>query len=185
MTRYRRWGGLRAVCLAGLAGLAAQSCGYALAGRGNSLPAYVKTIGVPPFVNQSTLPDVDRVVTQAVQAEFQSRGRYRVVPDETGVDAVLHGTITSVTTRPSAFTADRQVSRYIVVVTAKVEFIDKHANDKVLWSNPSAQFQDEYPVTTGAATGDPSAFLRQDASALDRLAKNFARTIVTSILEAF
>jgi Lipopolysaccharide-assembly len=174
-----------ATAVMGLVGLASASCGYALAGRGNALPAYVRTIGIPPFVNQSTLPDVDRVITDAVQAEFQSRGRYRVVPDATGVDAVLLGTITSVSTRPSAFTADRQVSRYIVTVTAKVEFIDKHANDKVLWSNPSAQFQDEYPVTTGAATGDPSAFLREDASALDRLAKSFARSIVTSILEAF
>lgn len=185
MTRSASTTMWRAAGLAGLMGFASVSCGYALAGRGNSLPAYVKTIGVPSFVNQSALPDVDRVVTDAVRQELQGRGRYRVVPDDTGVDALLLGTITNVNTRPSAFTADRQVARYIVTVTAKVEFIDKHANDKVLWSNPSARFQDEYPVSTGAATGDPSAFLREDASALDRLAKSFARTIVTSILEAF
>ncbi len=41
---------------AGRVGLAGRvvSCGYALAGRGNALPATIKIIGVPQFVNQST-----------------------------------------------------------------------------------------------------------------------------------
>ncbi len=99
-------------------------CGYALAGRSNSLPAYIKSIGVPEFINQSTTPDIDRVLTEAVRAEFQSKGRYRVQPEGTGVDAVLTGTVTSVALQPVQFTADRQVSSYSIIVTANVEFKD-------------------------------------------------------------
>ena len=58
--------------------------------------------------------------------------------------------------------------------------------DKVLWSNPSMQVRDEYDVTTGdVAANDLAALFSQDQNALERLAKNFARSIVTSILEAF
>jgi len=36
-----------------------------------------------------------------------------------------------------------------------------------------------------SSAGDPSAFLRQDANALTRLASEFARAVVSAMLEAF
>ena len=70
-------------------------------------------------------------------------------------------------------------------MTAKIEFKDVKA-DKVLWSNPSLQFREEYDVTNSAtASTDASAFFGQNVNALDRLATEFARTIVSAILEAF
>jgi hypothetical protein len=160
------------------------SCGYALAGRGNTLPGYVKTIGVPPIVNHSTTPDIDRILTSALQAEFQSRGRYRVVPDATGVDALFSATIRSVETPPSAFDSrtNQATSRSIVLVL-EVEFKDLHEN-KVLWSNPAFRFSDEYQQTT-SSTATAEALFTQDANAADRLARRFAREVVTSIFEAF
>jgi hypothetical protein len=41
------------------------------------------------------------------------------------------------------------------------------------------------PMTTSTQANDPTAFFGQDMAALQRLAKNFAQSIVTSILEAF
>jgi len=161
------------------------SCGYALAGRGNALPAYVKTIGVPPIVNHSTTPDIDRILTSALQAEFQSRAHYRVVPDSTGVDALLTATITSVDNPPVAFDpkSNQATSRAIVLVL-NVEFKDLHEN-KVLWSNPAFRFvSDEYQQTT-STTATAEALFTQDANAADRLARRFSREVVTSILEAF
>src|SRR6185436_5351478 len=57
--------GMRAFLLACLV-LATSSCGYALAGRGNTLPSSIKIIGVPQFTNRSIVPNVDLVVTDAV-----------------------------------------------------------------------------------------------------------------------
>ena len=59
-------------------------------------------------------------------------------------------------------------------------------NNKVLWSNPGARsFARSTTCDSHAAGVDAAAFFRQDANALDRLAQNFARNVVTSILEAF
>jgi outer membrane lipopolysaccharide assembly protein LptE/RlpB len=158
-------------------------CGYSLAGRGSFLPSYIKTIGVPTFTNQTTVFDLERKVSERVRNEFISRGNYNVVEAATGVDALLTGEISSVTLTPSAFTEQQLASRYVVTLTAKLEFRDLKSN-KVLWQNPSMQFREEYSVSS-TTTLDPNAFFGQDATALERLVTEFSRSVVSAILEAF
>ncbi len=160
-------------------------CGYALTGKGNTLPTYIRRIGVPTFVNLSTTPELDRLFTEAVRDEFGSRGKYVVVPETTDVDAVLSGSIKSVTPVATAFTADtRQALRYSITVVASAEFKEVKV-DKPFWANPSLRVSDEYDVTGSVAVGDLSSLFAQDKNALERLAKTFAQRLVTSILEAF
>src|SRR5215218_2843 len=102
---------------------ASSGCGYALAGRGSFLPAYIKVIGIPQFGN-ATPYEVDQVITERVRSEFIGRGKYRVLPQSTGVDAVLTGEITNLTIAPASFTEQQQASRYVVTVIAKLEFRD-------------------------------------------------------------
>ena len=162
---------------------ATAGCGYALAGRGNALPASIRSIGIPDFQNRSSLPDFDRALTDAVREEFVGKGRYTILPQAQGVDGVVIGTITSVTTPPAAFTADSQVSRYQIVVTASVEFREV-ATDRVIWSNPNFQIRDEYEVST-STVASAEAILTQDGPAKQRIARAFARSVVSSIFEAF
>ena len=166
------------------AGLLTSGCGYALAGRGNSLPASIRTIGVPPFVNQSSTPEIDIVLTDAVRAEFQTKGRYRILPDATGVNAVMLGRVLNVMLQPATFTEQNQVSRYLIIAVASIEFREE-PGPRVIWANPSFQVRDEFDVTTGQSATDANALFSQDANALDRLARSFARSVVTSIFEAF
>src|SRR5262249_19812372 len=56
--------------------IAASGCGYSLAGRGSFLPSYVKTIGIPTFVNRTTVFNLETLLTQKVRAEFIGRGKY-------------------------------------------------------------------------------------------------------------
>ena len=78
------------------AAIAAQSgCGYSLAGRGSFLPAYIKRIGIPLFANGTTVFNLDQKVTDMVRSEFIGRGKWTIVPDQTGIDALVSGTITS------------------------------------------------------------------------------------------
>ena len=170
--------------LALLAGcLAAAGCGYALAGRGSFLPAYIQTIGVPVFENTTPVFTLEQVLTAKVRAEFIGRGKYKVVPDITGADAVLIGRITGVGLVPVSFTNEQQASRYEMRITAAFEFRDQRDN-KILWENPSVVFSEEYEISTTGAV-DPSAFLGQEANAVDRLATGFARSVVSAIVEAF
>jgi hypothetical protein len=177
--RAGAWGLVGAWCLA-----LSASCGYSLAGRGSFLPESIKTIGVPMFANHTSVFEVERRVTEKVRSELIGRGRYKVLPDSTGVDGLLTGEITAITIAPASFTEQRQASRYVFVMTARIEFKET-ATGKVLWSNPSMQFREEYEVTTGVTALDPNAFFSQDTNALERLSANFARSVVSAILEAF
>jgi len=173
---------LKLLSLVALA-LVATSCGYTLAGRGGTLPEHIRIIGIPQFTNRSPFPEIDRIVTERVAEEFRGRGRYRVLPDTNGVDAVLTGTILNAVPMPTSFTAgSRQASSYAMVVTLSVEFKDVK-NDKVIWSNPSLTVREEYEVPTGAGT-DPAAFFRQDSNAVERLARTLSKALATAIFEA-
>ena len=163
---------------------ALSGCGYALSGRGNTLPSRIRTIGVPQCVNHSSTPDIDGVLTDKVRQEFQNGGRYLVNPGTDGADATLSCIVNSVTLMPIDFGADRLPTRYAIVVTASIEFKDV-ADGKVLYANPGFQSRDEFAITTGQSVLDANAFLRTDVQASQRLAQSFAKTIVTSILEAF
>lgn len=165
-----------------LALVVSSACGYSLAGRGAFLPPHIKVIGVPLFTNNTSVFDAERRITERVRSELSGRGRYRVVPSQEGADAVLSGEISSINIVPSAFNEQRQAIRYTIVLVAKIEFRDQK-DGKVIWSNPAMQFREDYPIT-GTVT-DPNAFFGQDVNALDRLAAEFARTLVSSILEAF
>jgi len=168
-----------------MAAVAAQSgCGYSLAGRGSFLPAYIKTIGVPAFGNRTNVFNVETLLRQKVRAEFIGRGKYTVLPQDTGVDALLVGEVSSVSITPSSFAPNQLASRYVITMTARIELRDQRQNS-VLWENPSLLFRQDYDATAGRNNLDPSAFFGQDQNALDRLSSEFARAIVSAILEAF
>ena len=167
-----------------IAQAAVGGCGYALAGRGSFLPDYIRSIGVPQFVNNTQVFDVDRRVSERVRAELGNRGKYKVYPTEAGMDALLTGQINSITFTPASLNQDQQVTRMLLVMTASVEFKDLKTG-KVLWSNPALQFRDEFEPTTGTSALDPTAFFGQDANALERVSTEFARSVVSALLEAF
>jgi hypothetical protein len=165
--------------------LCTAGCGYSLAGRGSFLPASIKTIGIPTFTNRTTVFNLETTLTQKVRAEFIGRGKFDIVPEAVGVDALLTGEVTSVTIAPASFgNVNQLASRYAITMVAKVELRNVREN-MVLWDNPSLIFRQEYDAATGQTAVDPAAFFGQDTNALDRMSTEFARNIVSAILEAF
>ena len=175
---------LLSVLLAGLLAVAGIGCGYSLSGRGSFLPSSIRVIGVPEFANQTPYPDVERRFTERVRSEFIGRGRYKVLAQEAGVDAVLRGTITALSLVPANFNESQQATRYTIVVNTRIEFVEL-ATNKVLWQNPSMVYREEYELPADTEAGNPSAFFGQGSNALERVANDFARTVVSAILEAF
>lgn len=173
---------LCALCVLG--GFFWSSCGYSLAGRGSFLPVYIKTIGIPAFTNRTVVFNLETLLTQKVRSEFIGRGKYQVLPEATGVDALLTGEVTAVSIQPASFSTQQLASRYAIQMSARIELRDMREN-KVLWENPSLVFRQEYDATGGRTVLDPAAFFQQDANALERMSTEFARTIVSAILEAF
>lgn len=161
-------------------------CGYSLAGRGSFLPANIKVILVPLFTNNTNVFELDRRVTDKVRAELAGRGKYRVeAATDKPHDAILSGVISSVTVVPSAFNQQNLATRVILTMTASVELRAAGEGGKVLWSNPSLQFREEYDVKSAVVESDVSAFFANDVNALERLATEFARSVIAAMLEAF
>ncbi|MEI6668091.1 MAG: LPS assembly lipoprotein LptE [Acidobacteriota bacterium] len=167
-------------------GLAVQviACGYTLAGRGSFLPAYIKTVGIPEFTNATPHYEVEQLFTDKIRSELIGRGKYQVLPQAVGVDAVLKGSIVSMTILPANFNQQQQATRFVITITTSIELLDVKTNKNV-WENPRMVFREEYDLPSDLQTGDPSAFFGQSSNALQRVATDFARTVISSILEAF
>ncbi len=156
------------------------ACGYHTAGHAVTLPANVQTIAIPAFVNQTQTYKIEQKLTAAVVREMVTRTHYRIVNEPTeAADATLRGTV--VTTSTSPLTYDSQTGRAssaLVVVTARVTLTDRQG--KILYENPSYLFREEYQVSR-----ELSSFFEEDSPALERLSREFARTLVSNVLEGF
>jgi hypothetical protein len=162
-------------------------CGYALAGRGSFLPDYIRVVGIPPFENRSSFSQVEQVLTEKVRTEFIGRGKYQVIPEAQGTDAVLSGELLAISVQPVGFNEQQLASRYLFIWTMKVAFTDARTNE-VLWSNDALTFRGEYELSTRGSSDQKdlgASFVDQERSSADRMATDVARSVVTSILEAF
>jgi len=160
-------------------------CGYALAGRGSFLPSEISVVGIPQLLNQSTFFNVEQVLSEKLRSEFIGRGKFRVVPEATGADAVLTGTVLSISVQPVGFTDQQLASRYLFVMTMKVEFTQT-STGQILWQNDSLVFRETYDLAVqGGGTVEGATFVDQQRSSFDRISTDVARNVVTAIVEAF
>jgi hypothetical protein len=161
----------------------ASGCGYALVGRGITTDPSIKRIGVPIFKDRTGKPGLDQKITARVIEELLKRGRFTVVQDTTGVDAVVDGEITSYTTSPVGFTTagatPTQASRYAINVTAKVVY-RKIGQKEPIWQSEMFSYRDEYDMGESAAS-----FFDREEQTVDRIAEAFGKNLVAAMLEAF
>src|SRR5437879_2633235 len=83
-----------------LLALLASACGYRLAGRGDLVPATVKTIAVQPFGNATPKYKLARLLPSDISREFIARTRYRLIDDPNQADAVLTGNLVNFSAYP-------------------------------------------------------------------------------------
>lgn len=160
---------------------ATAGCGYALAGRGSFLPDHIREVAVPPVENRTALGEFEQILTSQIRDEFIGRGRYAVVDDPAGADAVLRVALTNISRTPANLNAQQLASRYLYTVTMRVSFEDLQ-QATVIWRNDAMTFTGEYDFAAGALDG---AVVDQQRGSFERLADDVARSVVTSILEAF
>jgi len=155
-------------------------CGYHTAGHAVQLPENVKTIAVPAFVNETSTYRIEQMLTSSVVREFTTRTHYHILnsPGE-AADATLRGTVLSTSASPLTYNSTTgQAASVLVVVSMKVALTDRQG--RVLYQNPSYLFREQYEVSQ-----DLASFFEEDSPAFRRLSQDFARTLVSNILEGF
>jgi hypothetical protein len=163
-----------------LSALGASGCGYKTGGHAASLPANVQTVAIPGFVNQSKTYRVEQALTAAVVREFVSRTHYRVLNRDSGeADATLRGTVVSTQLTPVAYdSVTGRAASAIIVVNMKVSLVDRQG--KTLFENPNYSFHEQYQISR-----EITSFFEEESPAVNRLSQDFARSLVSNILEAF
>jgi outer membrane lipopolysaccharide assembly protein LptE/RlpB len=156
------------------------ACGYHTAGHAAALPESVKTIAVPAFKNETLTYKIEQMLTASVVREFNTRTRYHIVsaPGD-DADATLRGTVLSTAATPLTYdTATGRAASVMVVVSVRVTLTDRYG--KMLYQNPSYLFREQYEVSQ-----DLASFFEEDSPAFRRLSQDFARTLVSNVLEGF
>jgi Lipopolysaccharide-assembly len=160
--------------------LISMGCGYHRTGNAVELPQNIHSIAIPGFVSHSQTFRIEQLLTDAVVREFNARTQYRVIHEANGdADAVLKATVLSASANPLVYdsTSGRAISA-LVTVSVQVTLTDRQG--KVIFENPSYLFHDQYEISSNL----PS-FFQEDSPAVDRLSRDFARTLVANILEAY
>jgi ribosomal protein S25 len=168
----------RKIAVLAAACVLAVQCGYHLRGTGTFLPPGIKTVSVPMFKNLSTRYDLDVTLTQGVIDELVARGKVEVVDDPANADAILAGEISAFSVNPIGFSSQNTADRYNVMVVAKIVLRDLK-DERVIFSNPSYVYQEEYEVPQG------TSYETWETEALSKIAEKFARSLISTLLEGF
>jgi len=160
--------------------LVTTSCGYHTGGQGVRLPADMHTIYVPAFGNGSHTYHIEETLTAAVVRELRSRTNYRIVSSDDGTaDATLSGAVLTTFIGPLTYNSQTGgVSSSMVYVVMKVSLVTRKG--KVLWGNPNFTYRQQYQIANNGQN-----FFEEEGPALDRLATDFSRNLVSDILEAY
>lgn len=156
-------------------------CGYHTAGKSVRLPDNVHTIYVPMFQNVTQTFRVEQVMTSAVVQELHSRTNFRIVTsNEDGeADATLNAVINYTSTNPLTYdSVTGRISSSLLNIGMKAALVSK--SGRVLWENPNISYREQYQVSR-----DTASFFDESNPALQRVAREFAKSLVSDMLEAY
>jgi hypothetical protein len=166
------------ILLAIMLSLLVDVCGYKQAGKGKALPPEIKILAVPIFQNSSLKYRVEQRFTKAVIEEILKRARgIHVTTNPDGADAVLSGDIRSFRAAGSILDQQGRTRVWDVRVLVAVTLRDNNTR-KILYQNARLSFEGEYELSD-----DPQSFFNEENPAVERIAKDFAQSIISTILE--
>jgi hypothetical protein len=145
----------------------------------NQLPTRIKTVAVPAFQNNALRYKVESRFTEAVVNELIHRGRgLRVQGSREGADAVIEGVIKSFS-YSGVLLDDRGRARIFEVTIEAAVTVRDQTENRVLYDNQNFVFRGEYEFAN-----DPRNFFNEEDPAVDRMARNFAESIVSTLTNA-
>ena len=131
---------LRSACL--LLVVLVVGCGYY--GTTSRTAKDIKSIYVPFFINETSEPDLDIVVTEGIINDLIDDNTLKVV-GEGASDAVLEGLITRFVNRPFSFDNDLLAQEYRVIIHVKVSLF-RSGGGEAIWEGRTIQGESSYFV---------------------------------------
>jgi Lipopolysaccharide-assembly len=166
--------------LASLSAALTLSCGYHVGATADTMPKNLRTIAIPAFNAFTARYALVDQLPREIGREFSSRTRFVIVNNPAEADAVLQGTVNSATAFPTIL--DPATAKAISValnVNVTVKLVDQKTG-AVLYSRPNWSIREDYELAV-----DPHQFFNESGPAQDRLCRDVARDLVSSIVEDF
>ena len=154
------------------------SCGYRVAER-NRLDLGISSVAVQPFENATTTYRVEQKLAEAMVRKFVEKTSWAVQSGNSDADAVLSGVISRLSASPVTFGQGSFGTTFLVTLAVQIEFRE-NSTGRVLFKNDRYVFREQYQLNI-----DVERFFTEQNPALDRIAEDFAASVVTSILEGF
>lgn len=152
--------------------------GYGFRGSVNNLPPDIKAVAVPIFVNDSSEPGLETVLTNALIYEF-TRSRILNLAPEKEAQAVIYGRIKAVAEDAAVYASQTLALERRLTVTLEVS-CRRADNDQVLWQDPFLSRSETFVVST-----DPYQTQRNREEALKKIAQDLSERIHNGVLENF
>src|SRR5258705_2044734 len=147
----------------------------------NQLPSRIRTVAVPAFQMESNALryKIQSRFTSAVMTELVHRGRgLRVQGAREGADAVIEGVIKSFNFT-GVLLDDKGRARIFEVTIAAAVTVRDQTENHVLYDNQNFVFRGEYEFAN-----DPRSFFNEEDPAVLRMARSFAESIVSTLINA-
>jgi hypothetical protein len=145
----------------------------------SGLPKSIRTIAVPAFQAEARglRYRVQSRFTNAVTNEIIRRGNGLKVQGTTeGADAVVEGTIRDFGFSGVLLDREGRARVYEVTIVSAVTIRDLKEN-KVLYDNQNLVFRDSFEFSQ-----DPRSFFNEEDPAVERIARAFAESVVSAIV---
>lgn len=146
----------------------------------SQLPPYIKTVAVPAFQNDALRYKIEHRFTGAVMNELIRRGHgLRVQSEREGADAVIDGVVKGFGFSGVLLDDKGRARIFEVTIIAGVTVRDQHDN-RVLYDNQNFVFRGEFEFAN-----DPRNFFNEEDPAVMRIARSFAESIVSTLVNGF
>jgi hypothetical protein len=179
--------------------IALSSCGYHVGGKADLVPKSIQTIAVPAFANPSIHYKLTDELPRAISREFIARTRFKIEQNPDVADAILHGTVNSVATFPTIYDPVSGKATSVQVAVYMSLLLVERSTGKVLYSNPNYSAKESFDIAastivspgqtnSGTTVNDQISahqFFDESGPAYDRLARDIARQVVSSVVENF
>ena len=146
----------------------------------SGLPQRIRTVAVPAFQNDALRYKIESRFTEAVSNEIIRRGHgLRVQSEREGADAVVDGVIKSFSFS-GVLLDERGRARVFEVTVVGAVTVRDQADNRVLYDNQNFVFRGEFEFSN-----DPRTFFNEEDPAVRRVARSFAESLVSTLVNGF
>lgn len=121
-------------------------CGYSFTPTGEHIATRIKTVFIDTFSNRTSEAYVENYLRQAFIDEFIKGRRFKVVGKPEMADAVLKGSVKSLTISHLSYDINNIAMEERVTMTMEIIFEERDTH-KIIWSNKDISGMEDYQIT--------------------------------------